>query len=171
MILFIHIPKTGGISITNHNVTLEHRGHTKAKDIEDINDYYSFAIVRNPYDRLLSTYHFYYNNKVTKRRIADDIRKLTFAEFVDNMNDFSYDIQLVPQHEFISKDVDYIGRFEQLDESWKYVCHITGARYKKLPVMNKTEHDDWEYVYNDNMKDRVYNYFKKDFELFGYEDS
>lgn len=65
-ILFVHIPKTAGTSIVslfegNCNFNrFKHRDvRSKVKDFD-----FSFCVVRNPYDRLISLYNYqeYYNN-------------------------------------------------------------------------------------------------------------
>ena len=81
-ILFIHIPKNAGNSIhrnlidLNFNVIL--KGHSKLIDInEEIKKTHKIlAVVRNPYDRLVSYYSFYktYNQRfiVLKKKIETE---------------------------------------------------------------------------------------------------
>ena len=68
--IFIHIPKTAGISIINAiygDVSLSgHRSYyfnTVALDIQFRNTYFSFAFVRNPFERLYSSYLFLKSHK------------------------------------------------------------------------------------------------------------
>jgi len=64
-ILFIHVPKSGGTSVAMA-VYGKHVAHIKAVDFkrmypERFGEYFKFAVVRNPYDRLYSAYKFIIN--------------------------------------------------------------------------------------------------------------
>ena len=56
---FVHIPKNAGTAILKHLCNNKQIGHTKLKDINDINiAKNSIAVIRNPYDRLYSIYKY-----------------------------------------------------------------------------------------------------------------
>jgi len=75
----------------------------------------------------------------------------------------------IKQSEYIDIDVDFIGRYENLQDDFDYVCGQLNIVSHKLPHYNKsTEHNDWESYYTDELKEIVYNFFKEDFERFDY---
>lgn len=55
VVLFLHIPKTAGSSIISCGV--KSSGHKRLRDCDHDSDTV-FAVVRNPYDRAVSTYYF-----------------------------------------------------------------------------------------------------------------
>ncbi|MDY6922264.1 MAG: sulfotransferase family 2 domain-containing protein [Pseudomonadota bacterium] len=62
-ILFIHVPKAAGTSITRALYNLGGVGHYKAVDARRQNpalfeQLYTFSVIRNPWERLLSAYQF-----------------------------------------------------------------------------------------------------------------
>ena len=62
--IFIHIPKTAGISVTQALFGNYADGHTTIKNYkkkflpQTVEKYFKFTFVRNPYDRLYSAYNF-----------------------------------------------------------------------------------------------------------------
>ena len=93
--IFIHIPKNGGTSIRNSfdingydkKVVRKKYPHDGAMKIRDYcgdevwNTFYKFAVVRNPYDRLVSYYHFH---KSPQYRYPARAQELSFKDWVMN---------------------------------------------------------------------------------------
>lgn len=173
-LLFIHIPKTGGVSIQNSGAKMQCYGHTLAKDIPDINDYFSFTFVRNPYDRLVSTYYFYLYQyeKIKKKNLRPIMRQIrsfgSFASFVEHLDEVS-DIQIIPQSDFITKDVDFIGAFENLKDDWEFICHVVFRNPIELTRMNASNHPDWQELYTDKLRRIVYEKYERDFVTLNYD--
>ena len=98
----------------------------------------------------------------------DFVKGLTNKKIIGNY------IHFVPQYKFVcDKDgkilSDFIGRFENLDNDFQEICERLGVN-KELPLMNKGKRkSDWEHYYSPQTKEMVYEYYKKDFEIFGYE--
>jgi hypothetical protein len=130
--LFIHIPKTGGVSISQaiYGRQVWHRTALFFQDCDPdfLSTRLSFAVVRNPWDRLVSAYEFCRGGgtKLAQLKMAPPRPLLeTFTRFVldyvlpnkDRLN--SLDEVLREQHGFIN-DLDgkclvnFVGRFEDL---------------------------------------------------------
>lgn len=198
--IFVHIPKTAGKSvlfeIRKRKLPVLCFGHKKMIEIinnknndlrnivrnvkhikVNVDEYISFAFVRNPYDRFLSSYHFYKDIYTGKRGVNIEIGKYkSFNDFCLNFKNFKYknDLQFIEQKKFLyntenKKIVNFIGKFENLDDEWKKLCDLLEIEYDKLPIKNASKHKNWEEVYDDKMKNIVYNLFSEDFECFGYE--
>ena len=169
-LLFIHIPRTAGRSISEGGVNVINLGHRFADDVIT-QGYYSFTFVRNPYDRFQSSYYFYKNIYKGVRSIGKEINKYNgFEDFTLNFDNFKYkdDMQFVPQYKFINDDLDYIGRFEYLESDWKNILHESGHEFKPLPHINNSDHLAWPLSYTNEMKKVVYNLFEQDFNEFKY---
>ena len=110
--IFIHIPKTAGTSILKSlggwaGDHCSYREYLQASPTK-FKEYFKFCFVRNPYDRLVSTYNYlkYGGNKtsdlIMQRRIQNEYD--TFDKFVRNFlnHDVIYRVNLLkPQYWFI----------------------------------------------------------------------
>ena len=66
--------------------------------------------------------------------------------------------------------MDFVGRFENLQEDFDYVCDRIGIKRKKLPHSNKSKRKrDYRKYYDDETKRVVAEKFTEDIEHFGYE--
>lgn len=186
--IFIHIPKTSGNSLslflkdfianvviqresnmgknqgisiicekTNKDIKHHPIKHYKQHYGEKINDYFKFTIVRNPYDRILS---FYFWDKGKNGKV---FRKNEFINFVKNNDSF--------QHRYIDNTF-HIVHFENLIDELKDIeCLKELVDFNNYPTLNASHNSKINYndVFDKELKDLVFNKYKKDFELFGYE--
>lgn len=85
----------------------------------------------------------------------------------------------IPQYDWIHKDnkclVDFVGRYENLEEDLLRVCKKLdiecnvkfGDNDKNKSIKSQLKYKD--FYFNDEIVDLVYNFYKRDFEEFGYE--
>lgn len=180
--VFVHIPKTGGTSIERsladgsivggHTTALGfRRGYPSLFD-----EYFKFTVVRHPFDRFVSAYHYLANNPVSKALNNEVVHSSgSLSEFVklvgDKPDTVSKVVHLMPQHFFVCDAgggvlVDKVYRFDQLSDSWKDICDRLGLEFKVLPHLNASKHSDCLPL---GAHEVIYNIYLKDFELFGYE--
>jgi len=209
--IFIHIPKAGGTSIETvlcdfplfrYQLVNKYNWYGNIKNDETKyeldhstmaylkrnckyydNSYFSFAIVRNPYARLVSEYHY------CKYQYSRFIKKLdSFKDFVYELKDkFDYVLKnkekdhlyvshYLPQYLFTHnyrkvKIVNKIYKLENLNEEWTDICEILDidkelVRTEKNASKFKYNYEDY---YDDELKNIVYMMYKDDFEVFNYE--
>lgn len=148
--VFIHIPKTAGSSIRNgffqgEYIGAYHRYPFKYKNL------FSFCFVRNPYDRLISAYNFFHKKKL--ETIKYNSLQLNFNDFLDIVINESIDYtassihtnphsfirhHTIPQTHYFNQlsYAKFIGRYENLEEDWRYICQQINAVYQPLPQNN-----------------------------------
>ncbi len=194
--LFIHIPKTAGQSIEHmflNSLSLsweeraplllkynpdpskgpERLAHLTADEYvncgyispELFSRYFKFTFVRNPWDRLVSEYKYRgYDNQFS---LDDFIRyHLPKAGMSDNYR------HLIPQSHFFSKDhnVDFIGRFENLQDDFTVVAEKLGLETSLLPHVNASRNHLQAYqdCYTDFSRKWVADMYQEDISRFNY---
>ncbi|MDI5885746.1 sulfotransferase family 2 domain-containing protein [Cobetia amphilecti] len=181
--IFIHIPKAAGRAISINIFGDDKLGHYYAQDYyynneKTFKEYYTFAFVRDPIDRLMSAYFYLIEGggNSADAAIGRDIRTATtnFDDFVLNWLDektiYSW-IHFIPQADFITIDgviaVDFIGKFENIEEDYDQVAKKLGIQ-KKLSVVNKNSKKK-KTIVSARAKDKIYNLYSKDYNVFDYK--
>jgi hypothetical protein len=73
------------------------------------------------------------------------------------------------QLEWLQWGVDFIGRFENLQEDWKRLCEIIEMPYVELPVSNRNEPiEDYRSYYDAATEKIVRDVYQVEIKRFGY---
>jgi hypothetical protein len=144
--IFIHIPKTAGLAMEsvawNDSNVYFYRGHYTIKDFHNyginIDQYFKWCFVRNPWSRLLSAYDYsdlikqqfptfeslvkaIYANKENYSRL--NVIWIQDNNGIKNLLPNTPTIFFYNQTSLITKDdkicMDFIGRFENIKEDWE----------------------------------------------------
>jgi hypothetical protein len=135
---------------------------------------FKFAFVRNPWDLQVSSYHHLRRERphlVGDRDFAAFLRyKLDPERPYQYHLDTSIELQtdyLVDLHGTML--VDYLGRFERLDEDFSAICRRIGIRPPDLAHKRQaTDRKDYRSYYTDETAALVAERFATDVERFGY---
>ena len=72
------------------------------------------------------------------------------------------------QLEFVSRDMDYIGRFENLHDDFKSVAKKIGMKNATLPYKRPSRHSDYKKYYTPEIKKIIDQKFAKEIKFFGF---
>ncbi|MEM6965922.1 MAG: sulfotransferase family 2 domain-containing protein [Bacteroidota bacterium] len=222
--IFIHIPKVAGQSVehfflndlgvmkqealhllvgpnpdtTNGPPKLAHllaTDYTKYNHIsqEDFDEYFKFAFVRNPWDRTISFYKYLgFQNFISFEKFIEDY----FLTRIWNSYRFWF---IRPQADYVTDEngkllVDFIGKFESINEDFQTILNRLNLPATKLPYINKSKksfhkkyhtfkrnpelllkvfskpdhHRHYRDYYTEKTKKLVAETYKKDIQLFNY---
>jgi len=196
----VHVPKTGGTSIEDtlglkgprHNTAVQYR-HRFPVIWEE---YFTFGIVRNPWDRVFSFY--IYRRQIRRLEIENSLSfkqwLIRSAEYVNSNNQQALNKEFAPVygvgtmvknnpegwrvkfdnslHMLTDQNgkviVDHIGRFERLQQEFDLICDRLNIKKQVLPFSNKTEHRPYWTYYDKDCERIIAKLFDKDIAYFKY---
>jgi len=176
---FVHIPKTGGSSLSK--LLLQQDGSEKISThgdlglFQNIDDYFIFTIVRNPFTRFASAY-------LHKSREGFNGN---FSDFINSI--YEFDFWYYPQTYFFNHnktsniEISHICKYENYENDIRGLLVKLKIPFNKIPHENRNpiynkhpnlkQHDYYKILYNNNVlaKEWVLDKYKNDFKLFNYE--
>ena len=155
---------------------------------QDFAEYFKFSFVRNPFTRILSEYR--YRNYFSHHSFRDFV----FNKLPEPGRDDKYR-HVMPQYDMLYDSdgrllVDFVGRFESLQQDFDRVCERLGISDSTLPHVNKSDKKSRDLkrkvrnlvymngenhyrgladFYDDETRAAVADYYRADIEAFDYE--
>jgi hypothetical protein len=213
--IYIHIPKTAGIFIEEllHNDScifdlvdpialfghtikgLDHKGseHFSLDEIynlkilsrRQIDTFYKFGFVRNPWDRMISEIFFlryfapWFGQKFSDQFSSGDIANIIKYSCIDYARRplGIWGEHMVPQMNFLQKNspnfgLNFLGRFENLNEDLNKIISVLNLETNfpiESPHINASQHEHYTKYYTEETIDLVYQVYKDDVNLLKYE--
>lgn len=185
--IFVHIPKCAGVAVKRALFDNLSGGHMKLTaycrvfEPELFLTYFKFTFIRNPWDRLVSAYHFLRGGGygVADRNWFD--RELSnyrdFDEFVRNwlrQENIHKHIHFHPQVEFLEDQnnsgikVDFIGLYENIESDFTHIATRLGVS-NRLQKGNASSHKSYKDYYCETTREIVRKIYLRDIERFGYD--
>ena len=136
----------------------------------EFNEYFKFTIVRNPWSRVYSWYKNILRDEIHLRNYGAD-KDMSLNEFIKKYAGTSYPLrsQTYWLKNFKGKiDLDYIGRFEEIDETFNMLRKTLNMNDIIFPHEKRSENLDYRDAYDDESIDLVANIYKDDIDAFNY---
>lgn len=149
--------------------------------------YFVFSIVRNPWDRIYSIFSYYTNGGNQRddlnivRSIPDSFKGFCRKYLRNNRRLYFFGKPILwPQYRFLlvkkylffpswkNSPIDYVGRFEKLEEDFNYIADRIKLPYR-LPHVRRNQHDHYAGKYDSETISMVSAIYQKDIEMWGYE--
>lgn len=176
--LIVHVPILRRLwkrrTETFRKIKRHNYGHITAKELKAalpprvFDKFYKFTFVRNPWDRLVSLYHYVLQ---TPHHPNIELFK-SFGSF-DKYVEYHAGENRQLQKDFAVGDsgemlVDFIGHYETLHKDFATVCRRLGIE-NRLPHRNRSVHKDYREYYTPETKALVAELYREDIEFFGYD--
>jgi len=147
----------------------KHRNVTK----EWYDSCFKFAFVRNTWERLVSLYTFHRTRKWRKdgghptwEHVVDFP---TFVRHLVQNEEATWPKFRHRQLAWLEFGVDFVGRFDRLDEDWEELCGLIGVEHRPLIRRNATAHADYREYYPRWLRRSVGRFYADEIERFGFE--
>jgi hypothetical protein len=207
--IFIHIPKTAGTSVEvvlgmhgdKQDIGLvpyfnqvPDRKHLYGRDLQHLtavrlraainddavfNSYFKFTIVRNPWERLVSTCAWsdqkWAKGQALELEQFDQLVRQLHGAFLAAKRagqPLTLSPHLNPQFLYILDDdlrplVDFVARYERLAQDWRHIAERLGVS-PELPSRMRSHHRPYQEYYSDETGTMVAELYAQDIQLFGY---
>jgi len=172
-LIYISIPRTGTNSIHSVIGQTPDENHQSIKKIDRKG--FSFAFVRNPFDLAVSW--FEYHKKYQKRHKQYDCSFIQWVDrecphhWTEGFCKYKGVTHPIRQMDYITNEqgrpiVNFIGRYERLQDHFNEVMKLTGRESKQLPRLNRSDNlYYWGNYYTQNTKNKFIKLFQQDFEF------
>ena len=194
--IFTHVPKTAGKSVRwlfglpefQHQFRPDGRnienayGHQRLAEFVNqiyFPEYFKFAFVRNPFDRLVSAFFYLHHGGCNEHDKSFRDRYLlpyrgNFAGFVEDLDRLIDAPHFQPQAVWLCGSngellADFVGRYENFACGLKAIGSRLGLSLDgPAPVLNASSHEPYRTYYDDATRRRVAAAYGEDVELFAY---
>jgi len=197
--IFIHIPRVGGSSLENWicgsdwwsiEKETKHLIASQAKELykDYWDEYFTFAFVRNPWDRVVSMLKFqrYFGIRYQRRPVVRFLRRLNFEDyklrFGNNIvleHDYRFHERknIISNHHhpgqvygnILDEKLDFIGRYENFTEDCLKLQEMIGIQQSMAIHIEQSERKRYQDYYNRKSIEEVRRLYAKDIERFKYE--
>ena len=168
--------------MTGHRLGIKLPRHCKAITAQEMlprefyDSLFKFAFVRNPWDLQVSSYHHIRRERPQLMQANE-----SFEDFLRRKLDperpwqYHLDTSVESQSDYVidlqgRQIVDFIGRYETLQEDFDHICDRIGITPITLPHRRKaSDRADYRGYYDDSTRRLVAEHFAPDIERLGYE--
>jgi chondroitin 4-sulfotransferase 11 len=188
--IFIHIPKNAGTSILQALGMPMGYGHRPWQDYKMVWPrrwyfYFKFAVVRNPWDRVVSNY-LYARTARSVYHSSNGAAPFGTHPDYETLRDASFQrcVELIPtlkHHGWVPQSywicgprgkimMNYLCRYERLAQDFAHVCRKLRIK-RELPLLNASENKtkSWQDFYDEKTAAAVRRLYAADIDIFGYE--
>lgn len=155
------------IAAINHG-HVSYRQLSSVAGSETLSRFFRFAFTRHPYDRFVSVCAFLAR--------TDPSYKHNPTEWMKNAlkrPQFCNRVLVASQHALLSDDngalgLDFVGRYESLQVDFDAICDRLKLPQVPLAHRNSSEHDSYEQLLDNGLRDALWERYEQDFLSFNY---
>ena len=133
-------------------------------------NYFKFTFIRNPWARVFSWYRNVMRGPAHRKPLGIPDN----CSLEEYLKKYACHWALRPQLFWITDSkgaipMDFIGRFERLEQDFSQVCDILGLKDKSLPRLIVGDHLNYTQFYDDETREIVAHRYKEEIARFGFQ--
>ena len=135
-----------------------------------LDNYFKFSFIRNPWDRLVSNWKMFTSRPFRIRQLKSMTDKdlSSFEDFVYFARE-NHNHHWQPQHLFLPKDLDFIGRLESFHNDVNEITNRIGIQpFDTTKKENQTDHLPYQHYYSTSLIDKVAEMYSEEINRFKY---
>ncbi|NND62537.1 MAG: sulfotransferase family 2 domain-containing protein [Flavobacteriaceae bacterium] len=137
---------------------------------QEFDSFYKFTFVRNTWSRMYSWYANVMRDEHMKAQYKIEDPNYSYLQFLTEKIDHTTFSQLY----FIQNNkgivaMDFIGRFERLQEDFNFVAERLGIADPELPKLLVRNYGHYTENYTEETKDLIYKLYREEIDYFMYE--
>lgn len=164
-----------GINYRNYNLKKHSplRAYKEELDESLYNSLYKVSVLRNPWDRMISLYFSPHAGRTTfnEKTFVQMIKKQPTMEEFLSITSKSSILDLLTfrnnkrKTQAIDDNIDFLMRYENIDQDFKELCGRINIAQEELPVRNKSKRGHYSEYYNEELMKLVANKFAMEVEF------
>lgn len=149
-------------NIEKHS-TLTHYKNVLSAEVYD--SLFKFAVIRNPWERIISHY-FSPHRGVT---VWDRAAFIALVESTPPMRHYICDSTRLDAPRQLTADIQYLMKFEDLKNEFQRVCEMIGIPFRPLPIRNQSNRGHYTQYYDEALVDLVRVRFSEEIHFMDYQ--
>lgn len=155
------------IAAINHG-HVSYRQLSSVVGSETLSRFFRFAFTRHPYDRFVSVCAFLARTDPSYKHNPTEWMKSALKR-----PQFCNRVLVASQHALLSDDngalgLDFVGRYESLQVDFDAICDRLKLPQVPLAHRNSSEHDSYEQLLDNGLRDALWERYEQDFLSFNY---
>lgn len=175
--IWFRVPKVGSSSLRkllHQYTTVEADAYSLKITQDDATTRFTFAFTRNPFDRLVSTWHDkVVQTETDEKKYFQPCFNKDFTFFINYLcrpnSPLRNEGHVRPQSYFIPGNIDFIGHLESFTEDVRHVMQRLGHSNPDIPHLKAWPRPHYSTYYTAETRALVENHYQKDLKRFGYQ--
>lgn len=138
-------------------------------------EYFTYAFVRNPFDRTVSHWAYHVRSRYRGSLVNEypNLKSMTFEQYVETFVLPGTNKQFLSQVDYVvhphsNVPIDFIGRFERLEQDCRRLGERLGVQLSELPREVWSNHGHYSEYYDATTEEMVEKAYEADLYAFGY---
>lgn len=134
---------------------------------DEIQKYFSFIFVRNPFSRIVSSWND--TDRVRYPKFKDFVKEGAFNDGIPTEIHYQTQSSLIETPDSEVSNINFIGKVENIDEDWKELCSLANIPYVPMVHAKSRNYEHYTSFYDEETVSIVTEMYQRDLDIFNYK--